>query len=83
MEAVYRGRVHRMRSISDIKEGELVTLIKIQGGNRVTKRLTELGLTPGVKIKVITNHNRGPVIIEVRGTHLCIGRGESLKVVVE
>jgi len=72
-----------MRMLSDIKEGELVTLVRIQGGNRVTKRLTELGLTPGIKIKVITNHGRGPVIIEVRDYHLCIGRGESLKVIVE
>jgi len=52
-------------------------------GRELTSRLTSLGLTPGADLEVIQNYGRGPLIINVRGTHVALGRGEARKLFVE
>ena len=59
--------------------GQPVLLTKIEAGHRLTHRLTELGLTPGVKLAV-TQDNGGPLMISVRGSRIAIGRGMAQKI---
>jgi len=42
-----------------------------------------LGFTPGVEVTVVQNYGRGPILVTVRDTHIALGRGEALKVLVE
>jgi ferrous iron transport protein A len=69
--------------LSEINTGKQVTLSRVQVGLELTSRLTSLGLTPGVTVQVLQNHGRGPIIINVRGTHVALGRGEAEKLLVE
>lgn len=69
--------------LSEINTGKQVTLSRVQVGLELTSRLTSLGLTPGVTVQVLQNHGRGPMIINVRGTHVALGRGEAEKLLVE
>ncbi len=69
--------------LSEINTGKQVTLSRVQVGLELTSRLTSLGLTPGVTLQVLQNHGRGPMIINVRGTHVALGRGEAEKLLVE
>jgi len=62
--------------------GQPVTLIKITAGRRLTHRLTELGLTPGVSFEVMHDHG-GPLLLAVRNTRLALGRGMASKILVE
>jgi len=52
----------------------------IDGGDRVSQRMIALGIVPGTHIKVIRNSAYGPLIIDVEGTRIAIGRGVSSKV---
>lgn len=52
-------------------------------GRELTSRLTSLGLTPGADLEVIQNYGHGPLIVNVRGTHVALGRGEARKLLVE
>lgn len=70
-------------SLSEITKGQQVTLTHIQVGQELTSRLTSLGLTPGVRVQVLQNHGHGPLIINVRGTKVALGRGEAEKLQVE
>jgi ferrous iron transport protein A len=45
-------------------------------------RLTELGLTPGVELRVIHNTN-GPMVLAVRGSRVALGRDLAEKMWVE
>lgn len=74
---------HNDKRLSEISTGAKVTLIMVQVGLELTSRLTSLGLTPGVVVQVLQNHGRGPIIINVRGTHVALGRGEAEKLMVE
>lgn len=74
--------IESIRPLSEIKTGDQVTLQTIKVGRELTSRLTSLGLTPGASIEVLQNFGRGPLIVNVRGTHVALGRGEAARLLV-
>jgi ferrous iron transport protein A len=67
--------------LSTVPIGQPVRLAKIDAGRRLTHRLTELGLTPGVELTVIQNTG-GPLLISVRGSRIALGREMARKILV-
>ena len=71
-------------SLIKLKEKEEAVIVSILGGRMATKRLADLGLTPGTKIKVLRKAPFcGPIEIEARGSKLILGRGLSSKILVK
>ncbi|RLC71385.1 MAG: ferrous iron transport protein A [Chloroflexi bacterium] len=64
------------------RPGELVTVIGVRAGWGLQRRLADLGLTPGVQIRVINSQMPGPVLIDLRGSRVALGRGVAQKVMV-
>ena len=62
--------------------GEVVQVVNIRAGGGLTRRLADMGLLPGVNIKVISSQMPGPVIIDLRGTRLALGYGVAQKILV-
>ena len=61
-------------SMSTLKENQAVTVAFIRGDNKVLRRLLDMGLTPGTKIRVSRIAPlKGPVEIAVRGSKLALG----------
>ena len=58
--------------------GETVRLVKIDAGKKLTHRLTELGLTPGVELMLV-HDSGGPLLLSVRDSRVAIGRGMAEK----
>lgn len=54
-------------------QGQEVILQNINWGPKMKKKLQDMGLTPGVKISVISNDTNGSFIINVRGSRLVLG----------
>ena len=78
------GSSNGMKSLNQMEEGQSGVIISILGGGGATKRLADLGLVKGKKIKVIRKTLfRGPVQIEVGGSRLILGRGLTAKIMVE
>ncbi|MBN2251574.1 MAG: ferrous iron transport protein A [Candidatus Altiarchaeota archaeon] len=69
--------------ITDLKPGSEGIVSCIDAGAKAAQRLTDLGLTPGTKVRVLRSARYGPVEICVRGSRLCIGRGIAGKVYVK
>lgn len=69
--------------LSQVEKGQQVVLKDIAWGQQLRRKLSNLGLTPGVKFNVITKSHFGPWIIEVRGARLALGRGIIDKIDVE
>ena len=55
--------------------GQEVTLHSAHGGRGFQHRLAEMGLTPGIKFRVLAKGSPGPFIISVKNTRLLLGRG--------
>jgi len=61
------------------KIGEELELAQINAGRGLTKMLYEMGIYPGVHLRVITNPGEGPIIVEVNGVRFGLGRGIAMK----
>ncbi len=61
------------------KNGEELKLFKISAGRGLTRRLSEMGIYPGVHVKIVSNPNGGPIIIEIDGARFGLGRGIASK----
>ncbi|WP_457557668.1 FeoA family protein [Candidatus Harpocratesius sp.] len=71
-------------SLADVSLQTWCVVKFINAGTKATRRLTGLGITPGIKIKKLSQAPfRGPVQIEVRNTRLAIGQGLARKIMVE
>ena len=66
-----------------VRPGELVTVIGVRAGWGLQRRLADMGLTPGVQIRVINSQMSGPVLIELRGSRVALGRGVAQKIIVK
>ena len=62
--------------------GESVKVLALGAGGGLQRRLADMGLTPGVKIKVISGGRPGQVVIEVRGSRMALGHGIAQKILV-
>lgn len=71
-------------SLVELKDGETGIIVSVHGGKMLTKRLADLGLTPGIEIKILRKtFFSGPVQVEVFGSRLVLGRGLAAKIMVE
>ena len=69
-------------SLAMARPGELVTVTGIRAGRGLQRKLTDMGLTPGVQIRVINSGASGPVLIDLRETRIALGHGIAQKIVV-
>jgi len=60
-----------------------VRVLKIRAGSGLQRRLADMGLTPGTEIKLINCQGVGPVLIDLKGSRLALGRGMAMKIMVE
>ncbi len=63
--------------------GKALTVVDVYGGRGIQRRLADMGLTPGVQVKVVNGQFAGPVLIDLRGTRLGLGRGVAQKIMVK
>lgn len=63
--------------------GEEVILKNINWGYKMKKRLQDMGLTPGVKISVVSNNTNGAFIVNIRGSRLVLGGGVTGQILVD
>lgn len=70
--------------LTKLQRGMEAKIILISGGRFASKRLADLGLTPGTKIKVLRRAPFfGPIEIEARGSKLVLGQGLAAKILVK
>lgn len=73
-----------MASLTSLCEGEKGIIIRAIGGFGLIRRLAEMGLTPGVEVRLLKKCPfHGPVEVEVRGVTLALGYGVASKVFVK
>jgi len=65
------------------RPGAVVTLIAINAGFGLRRRLADMGLSPGVNVRVVQSQIPGPVIIDLRGSRLALGRGMAQRIMVK
>ena len=78
-EAVMTARSCRL---TEVPAGVTVHVAEVDGGHRVTSRLSDMGLYPGMEIEKLRGNGSGPVIIRIGPSRLALGRGVAEKIIV-
>ena len=71
-------------SLADMGVGKSARIVRVEGGLAIQRRLSSLNIRIGKAVRKIASQPfRGPVVIEVDGRRLSLGRGMAMKVLVE
>lgn len=71
-------------TLADLAKGESRTVVSVRGENAITRRLMEMGVIPGVAVRMVKSAPFGdPLEIKVRGYSLALRRNEAESVVLE
>lgn len=71
-------------NLVDMKPGQSGIISAIEGGQGLEKKLSEIGLYRGRKVKKISSvFRRGPVTVHVDNFQVAIGYGKAVRVMVE
>ncbi len=68
--------------LSMAKNGHRLKIKEIYGGRGLQARLSAMGLIPGMYIEIISNNQRGPLVVRVMGSRIMLGRGMAQKIIV-
>ncbi len=70
-------------SIADFREGESGTIISLNGGIALQRKLRAMGIREGQTIKLISRQPfGGPLVVEVNRRQTTIGRGMAQRIMV-
>ena len=65
-------------TLADLKKGETRTVVSVRGEDAITRRLMEMGVIPGVSVRMVKSAPFGdPVEINVRGYNLALRKREA------
>lgn len=71
-------------TLDQIKKDKEVTVVEIEGGWRIRQRLNQMGIHPNDCILIKRSGAMGgPILIQIHGTDVAIGRGMARKIVVK
>lgn len=66
------------QTLANLPIGESALVSSVVGNTPISKRLMEMGIVPGVSVKMVKTAPMGcPMQISVRGYHLAIRRSEA------
>jgi ferrous iron transport protein A len=69
--------------LADLSVGQQARVVGVEGGDEISLRLLEMGLTPGVVVKCLGAAPLGdPLELEVRGYRLSVRKSEAARVEV-
>jgi ferrous iron transport protein A len=73
-----------MMALDAVGVRKQVRVVAIEGGQNVRSHLSLLGIHIGDWLKVVERAPfRGPVLVEINGSRVAIGRGVAAKVIVD
>jgi ferrous iron transport protein A len=71
-------------NLDQINENMKTKVVDIRGGAGIRQRLSQMGIHPGDEITMLRfGALRGPILIEVHGSQVALGRGIASKIIVE
>jgi ferrous iron transport protein A len=71
-------------TLTQVDSGQTVKIVSFVGGMKLEHKLRQLGLIPGDQARVIRHAPLGgPILVEVDGRSIALGRGIASKVIVE
>ncbi len=73
-----------MTTLAELPLGGRAVVLQVTGGDEISLRILEMGLTPGVAVSMVGSAPLGdPLEIELRGYRLSLRKNEAARVEIE
>jgi len=73
-----------VKSLVEVESGKKVKIIDITAPPGQRRRLMNLGLIPGEVVRILKSAAfHGPILVEINGREVALGRGVASRIVVE
>ena len=69
--------------LCELANGKHGVVVGIEAGCSAREKLFELGLIPGVPVKMLQQGSMGPILLEVLGSRVMLGQGLARKVTIK
>ncbi len=74
----------KKQTLTNLPIGARAKVVAVNGNSPITRRLMEMGIVPGVSVRVVKSAPFGdPLEIRVRGYHLAMRKNEAEAIEVE
>jgi ferrous iron transport protein A len=71
-------------SLSELTNGKKGKIIELNGGLGLRRKLRTIGIREGKYVKLVTSQPiGGPIVIDIDGEQIAIGRGMAQKIMIE
>ena len=68
----------------NVKKGDWVRILRLEGGAGLEDKLTQHGIYPGDCVRVLREAPMGgPLLVDVHGREIALGRGVAKKIFVD
>ncbi len=64
-------------------KNEKLKILQVGHGEKFKKRLSDMGIYKDAQVRIIRNDIPGPLILDIKGSRLILGRGQAQKIMVE
>lgn len=72
------------KTLAELEIGAQSRILSVEGDSAISRRLLEMGVTPGAPVRVVKNAPFGcPIEIRVRNSHLALRRSEANSIFIE
>ena len=72
------------KTLAELEIGAHARILSVEGDGEISRRLLEMGVTPGAPVRVVKNAPFGcPIEIRVRNSHLALRRSEADSIFIE
>jgi len=62
--------------------GKEVEIFRIMGGEGMKRRLMDMAIYPGAKVRLLSSFGRGRVVVQVGEARFALGRGIAYRIMV-
>ncbi len=62
--------------------GKEVEVVRVNGGEGMKRRLMDMAIFPGVKLKLLSAFGRGRIVVQVGESRFALGRGIAYRIFV-
>ena len=74
----------QLLTLDQIEKDRQVIVVEIEGGWKIRQRLNQMGIHPNDRILVKRSGVMGgPILVQIHGTEVAIGRGMARKIVIK
>jgi ferrous iron transport protein A len=70
------------QALSNIETGTTVRVVRLDGGEGFRDKVISLGVIPGKTLRVQSYSRRGPLVVQLEGSRVAIGRELAERILV-